>query len=58
MHMVVQRSICSRLAASTGAAALFAQMVDKRNGLSPAKRKAQSERMQAYWAKRKKQAKG
>jgi hypothetical protein len=28
----------------------------KRNGLSPAKRKAQSERMKAYWAKRKKQA--
>jgi hypothetical protein len=25
-------------------------------GLSPAKRKAQSERMKAYWAKRKKQA--
>jgi hypothetical protein len=28
----------------------------KRRGLSPAKRKAQSERMKAYWAKRKKQA--
>ena len=28
----------------------------KRKGLSPAKRKAQSERMKAYWAKRKKQA--
>jgi hypothetical protein len=27
----------------------------KRRGLSPAKRKAQSERMKAYWAKRKKQ---
>jgi hypothetical protein len=26
----------------------------KRKGLSPAKRKAQSERMKAYWAKRKK----
>ena len=29
----------------------------KRNGLSPAKRKAQSERMKAYWAGRKKAAK-
>jgi hypothetical protein len=29
---------------------------EKRRGLSPAKRKAQSERMKAYWAKRKKQA--
>jgi hypothetical protein len=28
----------------------------KRRGLSPAKRKAQSERMKAYWARRKKQA--
>ena len=28
----------------------------KRARLSPAKRKAQSERMKAYWAKRKKQA--
>jgi hypothetical protein len=28
----------------------------KTRGLSPAKRKAQSERMKAYWAKRKKQA--
>jgi hypothetical protein len=28
----------------------------KRKGLSPAKRKAQSERMKAYWAKRRKQA--
>jgi len=28
----------------------------KRNGLSPAKRKAQSERMKAYWAKRKKES--
>jgi hypothetical protein len=28
----------------------------KAGGLSPAKRKAQSERMKAYWAKRKKQA--
>jgi hypothetical protein len=28
----------------------------KRNGMSPAKRKAQSERMKAYWAKRKKKA--
>jgi hypothetical protein len=28
----------------------------KRRRLSPAKRKAQSERMKAYWAKRKKQA--
>ena len=28
----------------------------KRSGLSPAKRKAQSERMKAYWAKRRKQA--
>ena len=28
----------------------------KTGGLSPAKRKAQSERMKAYWAKRKKQA--
>lgn len=28
----------------------------KRKGLSPANRKAQSERMKAYWAKRKKQA--
>jgi hypothetical protein len=28
----------------------------KRRGLSPAKRKAQSERMKAYWAKRKKQS--
>jgi hypothetical protein len=27
----------------------------KRRGLSPAKRKAHSERMKAYWAKRKKQ---
>jgi hypothetical protein len=27
----------------------------KRSGLNPAKRKAQSERMKAYWAKRKKQ---
>jgi hypothetical protein len=27
-----------------------------RNGLSPAKRKAQSERMKAYWAKRKKES--
>jgi len=28
----------------------------KRSGMSPAKRKAQSARMKAYWAKRKKQA--
>jgi hypothetical protein len=28
----------------------------KTRGLSPAKRKAQSERMKAYWAKRRKQA--
>lgn len=28
----------------------------KRKGLSPAKRKAQSERMKAYWAKRKKES--
>ena len=28
----------------------------KRSGMSPAKRKAQSERMKAYWAKRKKQS--
>jgi hypothetical protein len=28
----------------------------KRKGLSPAKRRAQSERMKAYWAKRKKQS--
>ncbi len=28
----------------------------KRRGLSPAKRKAQSERMKAYWAKHRKQA--
>jgi hypothetical protein len=28
----------------------------KRRSLSPAKRKAQSERMKAYWAKRRKQA--
>ena len=28
----------------------------KTGGLSPAKREAQSERMKAYWAKRKKQA--
>jgi hypothetical protein len=28
----------------------------KRRGMSPAKRKAQSERMKAFWAKRKKQA--
>jgi hypothetical protein len=28
----------------------------KRSALSPAKRKAQSERMKAYWAKRRKQA--
>jgi hypothetical protein len=28
----------------------------KRNGISTTKRKAQSERMKAYWAKRKKQA--
>jgi hypothetical protein len=27
----------------------------KRSGMSPAKRKAQSARMKAYWAKRKKQ---
>jgi hypothetical protein len=33
-----------------------AKTVSKRRGLSPAKRKAQSERMKAYWAKRKKQA--
>jgi hypothetical protein len=36
-----------------------AKTTSKRRGLSPAKRKAQSERMKAYWAKRKKQtAKG
>jgi hypothetical protein len=28
----------------------------KRQGMNPARRKAQSERMKAYWAKRKKQA--
>lgn len=28
----------------------------KRSGLSPAKRKAQSERMKAYWAKRRRHA--
>lgn len=33
-----------------------AHTATKRNRLSPAKRKAQSERMKAYWAKRKKQA--
>jgi len=33
----------------------FVTSVPKRNGLSPAKRKAQSERMKAYWAKRRKQ---
>jgi hypothetical protein len=33
-----------------------ARAAAKRNGLNPAKRKAQSERMKAYWAKRKKQA--
>jgi hypothetical protein len=33
-----------------------ATSASKRRGLSPAKRKAQSERMKAYWAKRKKQA--
>lgn len=32
------------------------ETASKRNGLSPAKRKAQSERMKAYWAKRKKQS--
>jgi hypothetical protein len=32
------------------------ETVSKRRHLSPAKRKAQSERMKAYWAKRKKQA--
>jgi hypothetical protein len=32
-----------------------AKAASKRRGLSPAKRKAQSERMKAYWAKRKKQ---
>src|SRR5580698_3081525 len=38
------------------AAALTAPVAKaaKRKGLSPAKRKAQSERMKAYWAKRKK----
>jgi hypothetical protein len=30
--------------------------VSKRKGLSPTKRKAQSERMKAYWAKRKKES--
>jgi hypothetical protein len=38
-------------------AAPLAPMAKKRKGLSPAKRKAQSERMKAYWAKRKKTAK-
>jgi len=33
-----------------------AQTAAKRNGLSPAKRRAQSERMKAYWAKRKKES--
>ena len=41
-------------AAVTGTAATPAPK--KRGGLSTAKRKAQSERMKAYWAKRKKQA--
>jgi hypothetical protein len=31
-----------------------AKTASKRNEISPAKRKAQSERMKAYWAKRKK----
>jgi hypothetical protein len=40
------------------AAAVIAPVktASKRSGLSPAKRKAQSERMKAYWAKRRKQA--
>ena len=42
----------SLTAASTAPATTAA----KQNGLSPAKRKAQSERMKAYWAKRKKLA--
>jgi hypothetical protein len=33
-----------------------APTASKRRGLSPVKRKAQSERMKAYWAKRKKEA--
>jgi hypothetical protein len=33
-----------------------ASSAPKRSGLTPAKRKAQSERMKAYWAKRKKEA--
>jgi hypothetical protein len=37
-------------------AAAEAPAPKKRRGLSPAERKAQSERMKAYWAKRKKQA--
>jgi hypothetical protein len=37
-------------------ASVSAASASKRSGLSPAKRKAQSERMKAYWAKRKKQA--
>jgi hypothetical protein len=32
-----------------------AKTASKRSGLGPSKRKAQSERMKAYWAKRKKQ---
>jgi len=38
------------------AAVATAPATKKRKGLSPAKRKAQSERMKAYWAKRKKRA--
>jgi hypothetical protein len=38
------------------AVAAPANTAAKRSGLSPAKRKAQSERMKAYWAKRRKQA--
>jgi hypothetical protein len=40
------------------AAALTAPVktASKRSGLNPAKRKAQSERMKAYWAKRRKES--
>jgi len=41
-------------AAATNAAVKAASK--KRSGMNPARRKAQSERMKAYWAKRRKQA--
>jgi hypothetical protein len=51
---VKRRGRPPKSAASIAAAAL--PPAKKRKGMSPARRKAQGERMKAYWAKRKKEA--